>query len=141
MTDIYSAAKRSEVMAKIRGRDTEIGRLRKALHGFGLRFRLNVATLPGRPDIVFPKYRTVVLVHGCFWRRHKGCKRATLPQTNLAFWQSKQSANAARDRAVIKALRDAGWNTLIVWQCEILKDVNEAGRRVHKKLRQTLVQV
>jgi len=135
MTDIYSPAKRSEVMAKVRGRDTGIERLlRSALHAQGLRFRLNVAKLPGRPDIVFPRYHTVVFVHGCFWHRHKACKRAALPKTNPDFWEAKLSANADRDRAVGKVLRHAGWHTLIVWECEILKDAGETARRIRERL-------
>lgn len=131
MTDIYSPAKRSEVMAKVRGRDTAIERrLRSALHRLGFRFRLNVKTLPGSPDIVFPRYKKVVFVHGCFWHRHKGCKRAALPKTNIDFWRLKLRANEDRDRAVAKLLRDTGWGVLVVWQCQIENHLEQSLRRV-----------
>ncbi len=135
MTDIYSPAKRSELMAKIRGRDTAIERLlRSALHRFGLRFRLNVSTLPGRPDIVFPRYRTVVFVHGCFWHRHKGCKRASNPKTNKPFWRGKFSANLKRDQLVTEALRKARWNVLVVWECQIEKNLLKSARQICQRI-------
>ncbi len=142
MTDIYSPAKRSEVMAKVRGRDTEIERLlRSALHRLGLRFRLNVAALPGRPDIVLPRYRTVVFVHGCYWHHHQGCRRASLPKSNRDFWKAKLSSNVRRDRVVAKALHSAGWHTLIAWECDIMRDVAESARRIRDRLCESLPQV
>ena len=136
MTDIYSSAKRSELMAKVRGRDTAIERtLRSALHRFGLRFRLNVSTLPGRPDIVLPRFHTVIFVHGCFWHRHKGCKRASIPKSNQAFWKAKFSANVKRDQLVTRALRKAGWNVLVVWQCEIGKNLLKSARQICHRIK------
>ncbi len=137
MTDIYSSAKRSELMARVRGRDTAIERLlRSALHRFGLRFRLNVSTLPGRPDIVFPRYRTVVFVHGCFWHRHKGCKRASIPKSNQAFWEAKFSANLKRDQLVAETLHKTGWHVLVVWECEIEKNLLESARQIRHRIKQ-----
>ena len=136
MTDIYSPEKRSELMSKIRGRDTAIERrLRSALHRFGLRFRKNVSTLPGRPDIVFTRYRTVVFVHGCFWHRHRGCQRASAPNSNRAFWRAKFSANLKRDKVVAKALRKIGWHVIVVWECEIKKNAWKSAERVRRKLK------
>jgi DNA mismatch endonuclease (patch repair protein) len=137
MTDIYTSAQRSEVMAKVRGRDTAIERLlRSALHRFGLRFRLNVSTLPGRPDIVFPRYRTVVFVHGCFWHRHKGCKRASVPQSNQPFWEARFSANLKRDQLVAETLQKTGWQVLVVWECEIARNLLESARQIRKRIKQ-----
>jgi DNA mismatch endonuclease (patch repair protein) len=106
-------------MSGIRGRDTQPELLvRRYLHRLGLRFRLQ-AKLPGKPDLVFPKHRAVVLVHGCFWHRHKGCRFATTPASNCDFWASKFDANVARDAVVAKALRRLGWRVFVVWSCSI----------------------
>ncbi|MFM9146178.1 MAG: very short patch repair endonuclease [Phycisphaerales bacterium] len=110
---------RSRIMAAIRGHDTTPERLvRSALHRHGLRFRLHVGGLPGRPDIVLPRHRTVILVHGCFWHRHLGCARSTLPATNRAWWVAKLRRNRARDRQNLRALRAAGWRVIVVWECQ-----------------------
>lgn len=107
-------------MSGIRGRDTkpEIA-VRRYLHGRGLRYRVAPRDLIGRPDIILPKYRTVVFVHGCFWHRHPGCRFATTPSTNARFWLGKFEANVARDSVVQGALRNAGWRVLVIWECEI----------------------
>jgi len=117
--DVFTPAKRSEVMSRIRGRDTtpELA-VRRFLHRSGFRFRLH-ADLPGRPDIVLPRWRTAILVHGCFWHRHAGCRLATTPSTNCEFWTRKFEQNTARDRRTTRALRRAGWKVIVVWQCEI----------------------
>jgi DNA mismatch endonuclease (patch repair protein) len=123
MADIWTKAKRSEVMGKIRSKDTkpEIA-VRKLLHGMGYRFTVNGPSnrkLPGRPDIVLPKYKTVVFVHGCFWHRHKGCKMAANPKTNKKFWKEKFARNVSRDQVNTRKLRRNGWSVLIVWECEV----------------------
>lgn len=107
-------------MAQIRGRDTvpEIA-LRRALHALGLRFRLYDKKLPGRPDLTFPRFRTVVFVHGCFWHRHSGCKIATVPKSNTAFWVEKFDRNVARDAATIDLLKSKGWRVFVAWECEL----------------------
>lgn len=122
MTDILSATARSALMSRIRGRDTkpEIT-VRRLLHAMGYRFRLHVADLPGRPDIVLPRHKAVVLVHGCFWHRH-GCQWTYVPKTRERFWQRKFDANEARDRKVVRALRSAGWRVLTVWECQATPD-------------------
>lgn len=119
MTDIVDRATRSRMMAGIRGRDTKPEILvRKYLHHRGLRYRITPRDLPGKPDIVLPKYRSAVLVHGCFWHRHPGCKLAATPSTNQNFWLEKFRKNVARDRQVQKELASAGWRVFIVWECQ-----------------------
>jgi DNA mismatch endonuclease (patch repair protein) len=91
------------------------------LHSLGYRFRLHNKKLPGTPDIVLPKYKTVIFVHGCFWHQHKGCRKSRRPSSNVEFWNIKLDRNIARDVGNIKDLEKLNWNSLIVWQCE-LKD-------------------
>jgi len=119
MTDIVDKETRSRMMSSIRGKNTkpELA-VRSYLHRAGLRFRLHVR-LPGKPDLVFPKYRTVVFVHGCFWHRHKSCRFATTPASNTVFWQKKFDANVSRDAAAKKALRKLGWRVRIIWACQL----------------------
>lgn len=107
-------------MSRIRGKDTQPElALRRALHRQGFRYRLHGAGLPGKPDLVFPRYKTVVFVHGCFWHRHADCKIATTPKSNTPFWVEKFQKNMERDRRVAKALKDGGWCVLVVWECEL----------------------
>lgn len=122
MADIVDAKTRSRMMAGIRGKNTtpEV-RLRKALHGAGFRFRLHSAKLPGRPDIVLPRYRTAIFVHGCFWHRHDGCRNASVPKTNAAFWAEKFARNVERDVMNGAGLKEAGWRVAIIWECAIRK--------------------
>ncbi|MEX0323796.1 MAG: very short patch repair endonuclease [Puniceicoccaceae bacterium] len=125
MADIWSRNKRSEVMSKIRGKDTkpEIA-VRKLLHQMGYRFTVNGPKnrlLPGKPDIVLPRFKTVVFVHGCFWHRHKGCRIASNPKSNQQFWEEKFAKNVARDRKVQRQLRKLGWHSIIVWECAVGK--------------------
>lgn len=107
-------------MAAIRGKNTmpELT-VRRFLHAKGLRFRIHAPGLPGRPDLVFPKYRTVVFVHGCFWHQHPNCRLARMPASNRRFWNEKLSANRLRDRRKARALRAAGWRVLTIWQCQL----------------------
>lgn len=120
MPDRFDKATRSRIMAAIRGANTapELA-VRKHLHALGLRFRIHRRDLPGRPDIVLPKYRTVVFVHGCFWHRHRDCPMAVLPATNRRFWRTKLEGNRRRDLRNVRALRRAGWKVVTVWQCGI----------------------
>lgn len=107
------------MMSRIRGMDTKPELIvRSHLHRAGLRFRLH-ANLPGKPDLVLPKYKTVVFVHGCFWHRHRGCRLTTTPETNAKFWQEKFAANVRRDIFVVKTLSELGWRVLVVWACEL----------------------
>ncbi|HEY8572751.1 DNA mismatch endonuclease Vsr [Phenylobacterium sp.] len=126
MPDFLTPAQRSERMSKIRSRDTspELA-LRKALHARGFRFRLDDRKLPGRPDIVLPKHKAVVFVHGCFWHRHPGCKVATTPKSNTAYWLEKFDRNVSRDATAASTLSAAGWRVLVAWECEL-----DSGRKV-----------
>lgn len=119
MVDSISCEHRSWNMSRIRGENTapELA-VRSALHRLGFRFRLHVSSLPGRPDIVLPRHRTVIFVHGCFWHRHLGCKLSYLPKSRVAFWRAKFDANVARDKVVRRELRSLGWRVVVVWQCE-----------------------
>lgn len=116
--DTVDASTRSRMMAGIGPRDTvpEL-RVRRFLHGAGLRFSLHRRDLPGRPDIVLPRYRTIVFVHGCFWHRHQGCQFATTPATRVDFWRAKFGANVARDQRNEALLTASGWQVLTVWEC------------------------
>lgn len=118
--DVFDSEKRSEVMSRVRDRDTgpELA-VRRFLHSRGLRFRLHRRDLPGRPDLVFPSRRVAVFVHGCFWHRHPGCRRARLPKTRADFWREKLGRNLERDAQAQAALRDKGWTSIVVWECEI----------------------
>lgn len=122
MADHLTPEKRSWNMAQIKGKDTKPEVLvRSMLHRAGYRFRKNVKSLPGKPDIVLPKYRTVIFVHGCFWHRHKGCKYATTPGTNVEFWQKKFERNISNDQKHARELRRLGWNIITVWDCQLKK--------------------
>lgn len=120
MIDVVDKKTRSRMMAGIRGKDTlpEIT-VRKFLHSKGFRYRLHVKTLPGKPDLVFPKYHLALFIHGCFWHRHKGCRYATTPASNPEFWQKKFDDNVRRDKEVLRQLKRAGWRVLVIWECEI----------------------
>ena len=122
MTDIVDQQTRSRMMAGIKGKNTkpELA-LRRALHARGFRFRLHSKKVHGRPDLVLPKYRAVVFVHGCFWHRHTGCRYTTTPSTRPDFWQAKFEANVARDNAVRSKLLDDGWRVATVWECALRK--------------------
>jgi len=117
--DIISEERRSWNMSRIRGKDTkpEI-KVRSMLHRMGYRFRLHRKDLPGKPDIVLPKYNTVIFVHGCFWHRHKGCKFAYTPKSRVDFWNAKFDDTVARDKRNRKQLQAKGWNVEIIWECE-----------------------
>ena len=119
MADTLSREHRSWNMSRIRGRDTAPERIvRSVLHRLGFRFRLQGAKLPGRPDIVLPKHKTVVVVHGCFWHRHRRCRFAYTPKSNVVFWTRKFEENVERDRRTKRQLRALGWSVVTVWECE-----------------------
>ena len=110
-------------MSRIRGKDTEIEiKVRKYLFSQGFRFRKNVADMPGKPDIILPKYKTVIFIHGCYWHRHTGCKNCTTPNTNREFWLKKFEKNIQNDSKHQQELEAAGWKVLILWECEIEND-------------------
>ncbi len=120
MADIVSSEKRSQMMSGIRSKDTKPELiLRSQLHRAGYRFRVNDSRLPGKPDIVLPKYKTVIFVHGCFWHRHEGCKFAYTPKSRIVFWKKKFDDNVKRDAIVREKLEDLGWRVMVVWECEV----------------------
>jgi DNA mismatch endonuclease (patch repair protein) len=128
-TDVFSKKKRAEIMRAVKARDTgpEL-KLRKALHARGLRYRLNDRRLPGSPDLVFPKHRAVLFVHGCFWHGHDCARGRRKPKTNAAYWRAKIARNVKRDQEVVAALRRMGWRIKISWEC----DLQDAGREANK---------
>jgi DNA mismatch endonuclease (patch repair protein) len=118
MADVLTAAQRSFNMSRIRSKDTTPERVvRSLVHGLGFRFRLHVRGLPGRPDLVFPRLRKVIFVHGCFWHLHRCREGQVRPKTNARFWADKRAANRERDRRNIRRLRAAGWQVLVIWEC------------------------
>lgn len=132
MVDRISPAQRSRNMARIRGANTAPERvLRSGLHHAGFRFRLHSRQLPGRPDLVLPKYSAVVFVHGCFWHRHPGCSNATMPSTRTDFWAQKLSGNHRRDVRQICLLLKAGWRVLVVWECALKTPTVQASTTAH----------
>lgn len=121
--DKLTPEQRSKNMAAVKGKDTtpEI-RVRRMLHKMGYRFRLHRKDLPGKPDIVLPRYRLCIFVHGCFWHQHPGCKRATIPEFNREFWVTKFQGTLERDERAEKELRQQGWHVCVIWECETKKE-------------------
>lgn len=119
MVDVVDKATRSRMMSGIRGRNTKPEmQVRRYLHAKGLRYTL-ASALPGKPDLVFPRFRSVLFVHGCFWHRHSGCRLATTPADNAEFWMRKFAANVDRDVRVADILARSGWRVLTIWACEL----------------------
>ncbi|MGJ7605277.1 very short patch repair endonuclease [Variovorax sp. LT1R20] len=138
MADFLSKDERSIRMARIRGKDTrpELA-LRRELHKAGLRFRLHDKKLPGRPDLVFHRYRSIVFVNGCFWHRHENCKVASTPKTNIDFWLEKFEKNVARDKKNIASLEGQGWRVFLVWECELSpKNLLETTQKIAERIRE-----
>ncbi|WP_339706447.1 very short patch repair endonuclease [uncultured Sphingosinicella sp.] len=135
MADVVDAATRSRMMAGIGGKNTrpEV-QLRKAMHALGFRYRLHDRKLPGKPDLVFPRYRAAVFVHGCFWHRHEGCRYATMPATRPEFWAAKFEANVARDRRAELALSEMGWRTATVWECALRRSLAKVAAQMSEWL-------
>ena len=124
MSDKLTPEKRSWNMSRIKGKDTKIEvEVRKYLFSKGYRFRKNDKRYPGKPDIVLPKYHVAIFVHGCFWHRHEGCKDATTPKTRTEFWLEKFDKNVKNDQIKQEKLRELGWKVIVIWECEIKKDL------------------
>jgi len=129
MVDHLTKEKRSWNMSRVKGKNTKPELVvRSFLHNNGYRFRLHRKDLPGKPDIVLPKYNTVVFIHGCFWHQHKNCKRATIPKTNKKYWIPKLQKNIENDKRYTKELKSLGWKIIILWECQINRN------RFEKKL-------
>ena len=130
--DIISEERRSWNMSRIRGKDTKPEIIvRSMLHRMGYRFRLHRKDLPGKPDIVLPKYKTVIFVNGCFWHRHKDCKYAYTPKSRVKFWKHKFAETVKRDKQHLKQLKENGWKVFIVWECET-KDMDRLKKIINK---------
>ncbi|MCP5102054.1 MAG: DNA mismatch endonuclease Vsr [bacterium] len=133
--DVFSKEKRSRIMARVRGKNTRPElKVRSLLHRLGYRFRLHRSDLPGNPDIVLPKHKKAVFVHGCFWHGHSGCPRARRPSTNKKFWNEKLDKNIARDKKTISELTMLGWDSLVIWSCET-KDMDTVKFKLHSYLK------
>jgi len=123
MADVFTKEKRSEIMSRVKCKDTKPEKLvRSMLHRMGYRFRLHVKDLPGKPDIVLPRFRKIILVHGCFWHGHGRCRKGQRPESNKQFWNKKIEKNKHRDRLTRSRLKRLGWKVLIIWECET-KDI------------------
>jgi DNA mismatch endonuclease, patch repair protein len=135
--DIWTKQKRSEVMSRIKGKNTkpEIT-LRSQLFKQGFRFRIHAKSLPGIPDIVLPKYNTAIFVHGCFWHFHKDCSEGRIPSSNSKFWQKKLQNNVKKDKLHLSELKKNGWNVIVVWECEIEKRLESSLIRLSAKIKQ-----
>jgi len=126
MTDIYSKEQRSKIMSRVRSNDTKPELIvRKMVHQAGYRFRLHKKDLPGKPDMVLPRYKTVVFVHGCFWHQHADCKKAKLPTTNAEFWRKKLRRNCVRDESINIKLEALGWKVITIWECTLKEGATE----------------
>lgn len=124
MADVHTPEQRSYNMSRIRGKDTKPEELvRKYLFSQGFRYRKNDARLPGKPDIVLPKYKTVIFVNGCFWHAHEGCKYFVWPKNNEDFWRIKITSNVTRDSEKREQLENMGWKVIVVWECQLKKAV------------------
>jgi DNA mismatch endonuclease (patch repair protein) len=122
MADVHDMATRSYNMSQVKSKNTKPELVvRKFLHANGFRYRLHVKDLLGKPDIVLPKYKTVIFVHGCFWHGHKNCKYATIPKTRTEWWQNKINTNTANDKKAVAALKKDGWKIITLWECDLKK--------------------
>lgn len=126
LVDVFSKEKRSDVMSKIRSKDTMIEVLvRKWLFSHGLRFRKNDKRYPGKPDIILPKYKTAIFIQGCFWHGHGICRYSHIPKSRMEYWIEKINKNTERDRKNQSELRRLGWNVIVIWECELKKNPEE----------------
>jgi DNA mismatch endonuclease (patch repair protein) len=126
MTDVHSQVTRSYNMSRVRSKNTKPELVvRKFLHGQGFRYRLHVSSLPGKPDMVLPKYKTVIFIHGCFWHGHKGCRYFVIPKTRTEWWLQKIKGNQKNDQLSTIQLQVLGWKVISVWECELKKGMKE----------------
>ena len=139
MTDVHNTETRSYNMSQIKGKDTKPEEIvRKYLFSKGFRYRKNVSNLPGKPDIVLPKYKICIFVNGCFWHKHEGCKYFVWPKSNEEFWKDKLEKNVARDKNEQAELEKMGWHILIVWECQLKnKNKEQTLRELEEKIKNT----
>ncbi len=137
MADNLTPEQRKKAMSSVRQQNTKPEIIvRSILHRLGFRFRKNVSSLKGKPDVVLPKYKTIIFVHGCFWHQHLGCKKSRRPATNSEFWNAKLDKNMKRDEQTETELKKQGWNVLTVWDCEI-KDKDSLIQKLKTSLRES----
>ena len=138
MADVFSKKKRSEIMSRIKGKNTKPELIvRSFLFSTGYRYRLHAKNLPGKPDIVLKKYKTIIFVNGCFWHGHTNCKYAQIPKTRTNYWTTKISNNKRKDIKAAKSLRKLGWNIITIWECQLKpKKSSNTLRALEKSLRQ-----
>jgi DNA mismatch endonuclease (patch repair protein) len=135
--DIWSKKKRSDVMSKIRSKNTKPELLlRSDLHKRGYRFRIHSTSFPGKPDIILPKYKTVIFVNGCFWHQHKNCIDGRIPKTRVKYWKDKLDKNVNRDIRNKKIIKKMGWKVIITWECEIEKKLPQIIKLIVNKIKQ-----
>ena len=135
MADVHSKATRSYNMSLIKGKDTKPEILaRKYLFSHGFRYRKNVKELPGKPDVVLAKYKTCIFINGCFWHKHEDCRYFVWPKTNAEFWKNKIETNVIRDRNNYELLRAEGWNVIVIWECDLKKDLVQTMETVISEL-------
>ncbi len=135
MADVHSKATRSYNMSMIKGKDTKPEILaRKYLFSHGFRYRKNVKELPGKPDVVLAKYKTCIFINGCFWHKHEDCRYFVWPKTNAEFWKNKIETNVIRDRNNYELLRAEGWNVIVIWECDLKKDLVQTMETVISEL-------
>lgn len=138
--DDRTPEERSKNMSRIRANNTKIEvRVRQELFSRGYRFRKNDKRYPGKPDVVLPKYHTVIFINGCFWHHHANCKRATTPKSNTEYWEQKFNRNIENDKKHTKELQDAGWQVITIWECELQKDFVGTIDRIEEALKQNKV--
>jgi DNA mismatch endonuclease, patch repair protein len=135
MADNLTRDKRSWNMSRIRSTDTKPEIIvRSLLHHSGYRFSLKLKNLPGKPDIVMPKYKLVIFIHGCYWHRHKGCKNATTPHTRRNWWENKFQENIVRDKRTKKELIKKGWKVIVIWECQVYGQTEKVLKRITRKI-------
>jgi len=133
MADTISEERRSWNMSRIKAKDTKPELIvRSLIHKMGYRFRIHRKDLPGKPDIVLPKYKTVIFVHGCFWHRHQGCKRAATPKSRVKYWEDKFAGNLKRDKNHQKQLKEMGWKVHVIWECEVKNNIGTVKKKIQK---------
>lgn len=134
MSDVHDKETRSYNMSRISGKNTRPEMMiRKFLHRNGFRYSLHSKDLPGKPDLVLPKYNTVIFVHGCFWHAHENCKYFKIPKTRTLWWKEKLYANKERDEKHIQELEEMGWNIIVVWECKLKKDIFQESLEILSK--------
>lgn len=135
MTDVFDKKKRSEIMSKVKSRDTKIEiKVRHNLYNKGIRYRINCKDLLGKPDIAIKKYKVAIFINGCFWHGHENCKNSTLPKTNFEYWDKKIKNNIIRDKNNINNLKKNGWHVFVLWECDLNANLDFIIENLYKEI-------